>query len=215
MSNGVINKRLKFIAILLLLPVGVIVPALIIDGHSSSQYHYVHAQNDPEFEERKRNYRAQLTDDLISTEEERIRQRCDAVRTNIRSLDNDVGVVKTERNAAYDAILEELNDLMERLNAQAFETSQLESNLDTLESKIDKFKSDMDDYIEVVNDLTNIDCRQDQEAFQGALQIARQYNGRLLPQNGDIRSYIVNTIKPTLEKVREDIEAGRTTGGGQ
>lgn len=212
MSNGVNNKRLKILAVLLLLPMSVLVPVLSIDGHNSPDIS-VNAQSDRSLEQRKQEYRREITQDLNRSEEQRIIQRCNAVQTNLKVLNERLVMVKNNRTEAYDSILEQLNSLTQRLNDQAYETSQLEANIDTLTGKVTTFKNGISSYQQTVEDLTKINCQQEPDTFQAALIVARRHHAGLIPQAGDIRGYVVNTIKPTLFQIRGVIEDGQTTGG--
>jgi len=84
-----------------------------------------------------------------------------------------------------------------------------------LQGKVDSYKASMSNYQKAVNDMATVDCAADPAAFISALQAARKAQEAVLPQITDIRSFVTNTMKPSLAQVRTQIESGQTTGGTQ
>lgn len=212
MSKGGMNKKLKFLLAVILLPLGVLVPALSLESHYNS---HINAQPATALEERKEHYRAQLGTELSRAEQERIRLRCSVAQTSIKNLQGRIGDVQTKRLNAYDSILSSLNGLLSRLDAQAFESSDLQTDVDELSSKVSAFRQTLSSYKQAVDDMVIIDCAQDPTTFQAALQSARQNHQNIMIETGEIRTYINNTIKPTLQAIRIQLAEGRTTGGSQ
>jgi molecular chaperone GrpE (heat shock protein) len=123
--------------------------------------------------------------------------------------------VQKNRNAAYDKILKDLNTLVVKLDNQAFETTALKENIAVLQGKVDSYKTNMNNYQLAVTDMATVDCAADPLAFISALQAARKAHEAVLPQITDIRAYVTNTIKPSLQQIRVQIGSGQTTGGTQ
>lgn len=214
MSEKRVSKRGKILMTLLLLPAAIIVPALSLESHYATS---TQAQNQPTTEQQQRitNYRAALGREIRENEQNQIRLRCGVAQANAKTLSTRLARVRDARFAAYDKILKDLNALLGRLENQAYETTALQENINTLQGKVDSFKTNMTNYYNAVNDMATMDCNADPVGFIAAVEAARKAHALVLPEITDIRTYVTNTIKPTLAQVREQIESGRTVGGGQ
>lgn len=213
MSEKRVSKWGKVLVTLLLLPAAVIVPMLSLESHYAAP---TQAQTtDAAQAQRIAAYKAAVGRKVEESEQTKIRLRCSAAQANAKTLSTRLSTVQKNRNAAYDSILKSLNDLTAKLNNQAFETTALQENITALQAKVDSYKTNMNNYSTAVSDLATMDCVNDPLGFIAALQAARKAHEAVLPEITDIRAYIVNTIKPTLQQVRVQIESGQTTGGSQ
>ncbi len=210
MSNGGMNKFIKIVAVMLLLPLSVVIPTLSLESYytlpTSAQ-----TTTDASLEDRKEAYKAALKEELSTAVQQRIKLRCLAVQTNIKALNVRVETVQTKRGAAYEKILTKLNDLTTKLEAQAYDTTSLKANIATLSAKVDEYKAAMTEYSQAVDDLTVIDCAQDPTSFKAALETARTQHEELVGIVRDIREMVANTIKPQLQTIRAEFVKSETT----
>jgi len=214
MSDKRVSKWGKVLVTLLLLPAAVIVPILSLESHYAPP---TQAQTQPDASQSQRisSYKAALGREVSNAELTKMKLRCSVAQTNAKSLASRLATVQKKRNTAYDSIQKSLNTLLTSLQAQAFETSSLQENINSLKTKVDKFKNDMNDYYQAVSDLATLDCANDPLAFIAALQAARKAHDAVIPQISDIRATIANTIKPTLTQIRTQLANGQTVGGSQ
>ena len=213
MRNEVMNKLVKFLAIAVLLPLGIAIPLLGISSNSSQS---TNAQStDKSLQQRVTNYQKNLDREIRGNEEDKVEQRCSVVKANLENVSARAIAVQKKRNAAYAEISNKLEKLFSRLEAQAFETTKLQTNLDTLYSKMASFSSNTNSYKQALADLNTIDCTKKSSDFIAALEAARRDHKELIILVADIRSHIVNTVKPSLEQVKKQIEDGQTVGGDQ
>lgn len=209
------KKLIKIVAILVLLPVGILVPALSIRSYHLPLTNAQSQDSNSSLETRKKKYQAIVGEDVSTTDLERIETRCLAVQTNIATLGQRLNNVQTKREQVYGGLLDKLTSLSSRLQNQAFNTEDLDANVSTLDAKIAKYKTTMKAYTQAVDDMTKIDCTEDPTSFTGALEEARTKHAELITQVRDIREYVINTIKPTLQQIKQALAEGRTTGGSQ
>lgn len=202
MSDGGINKVVKILAIAILLPLSIAIPLLSVEGYYSPQ---IEAQTDANLEARKEAYKAALKKEISTSVQNRIKLRCLAVQANLQTYSAKVTTVKTNRENAYDNILKNLNNLVKGLQNQAYDTTKLEEHITVLSGHVDEFKSSMREYKQTVEDLTTIDCTKDPASFKAALEAARRQHLELIGIVQDIRSDIVNSLKPVLMQIREDV----------
>lgn len=214
MSEKRVSKWGKVLVTLLLLPAAVIVPILSLESHYAPPTQ-AQTQTDSAQAKRVAAYKAALGRKISNAELARVKLRCAVAQGNSKGLATRLAAVQKNRIAAYDAILKNLNNLVTKLDNQAYETTALKENIATLQAKVDSFKANMKSYYQAVNDMANVDCANDPAAFVAALQAARKDHEAVQPQLADIRAYITNTIKPTLKQIRSQLESGQTTGGSQ
>ncbi len=209
MSDGGMNKFIKVVAVLILLPLSVVIPTLSLESYyappTSAQ-----TVTDDSLEARKKAYKASLKEELSSSVQQRIKLRCLAVQTNIKVLNIRVESIQTNRSEAYSKIVNKLNDLVTKLETQAYDTASFKENIATLTAMVDAYKADMTEYSQAVDDLTAIDCSQDPTSFKGALETARTQHGKLVGEVRDIREFVTNTIKPQLQTIRADFVSSQT-----
>lgn len=211
MHDKGVNKFVKVLAISILLPLGVIIPFFGIESHYGSS---INAQSqDESLKQRITNYKRNLQYEVRRNQEDKMKLRCEGVITYIETLNPRLVALQKSRNKAYSSISNQLEELYKRLEAQAFETSKLKTNLDELNAKLATFSADMKSYRQASADMIQINCRKEPIAFIAALETARTKHDALVVLVGDIREYIANTIKPTLQQVRTQIEDGQTVGG--
>lgn len=213
MSDGGMNKKLKILLAIILLPLSVVIPVMSMDSHYYAQTSAQAA--DSSLAARIQEYKDKLKAEVTKTQQDRLKLGCSVVQANIKNLDGKLGDVKTAHTEAYDNILKSLNDLLAKLDAQGYNSTDLQAAVSVLSDKIDAFKTEMDSYKQAADDLTVIDCTQDPTSFKAALESARASHDSLGTSVSDIRTYIANTIKPLLKTTRTQIESGDNTGGTQ
>lgn len=212
MSDGGINKIVKIVAVLILLPLSVLIPTLSLESYYAPPTN-AQASESQALKSRTDKYRAALEEAPNTTEQQRIKLRCLAVQTNLKAFDARVQTVQTKRGEAYDTILAKLNELLTNLQNQAFDTTQLQQNVTALTEKTDNYDATMKTYVQALDDLTVIDCAKDPTSFKAALEVARTDHDKLRTSISDIRTFVTNTIKPQLQAIRTQLEAGQVTGG--
>lgn len=213
MAEKRVSKWGKILVAVLLLPLAVIVPVLSLESHYAPA---TQAQaTDSALQQRVANYKATLGREVTTSETSKTKLRCSVAQANAKNLAARLGTVQKNRAAGYDNILKVLNTLATNLDKQAFETTALQENITTLQTKVDAYKASMTTYQQAVSDAATVDCVADPTAFIAALQTARTAHGAVITQIADIRTYVTNTVKPTLQIIRTQIADGQTTGGTQ
>lgn len=213
MSDGGINKVIKIVAVLLLLPLSVVIPTLSLESYYAPP---TSAQTtDAELEKRKETYKASLKEELTTAVQQRIKLRCLAVQTNIKALNVRVETIQTKRGEAYDRVLTKLDALTTKLESKAYDTTSLKENTALLTTKVDAYKAAMEEYSQAVEDLTVIDCSADPTSFKAALEVARTKHQELITSVRDIREFITNTIKAQLQTIRADFVSSQATDAAE
>lgn len=147
--------------------------------------------------------------------EEKIKIRCGIAQANLKNLQARINQVQATRATAYKNIADILTNLRNSLNEQAFETTTFTSVIDTYNAKVAEYTANMNIYKQAVDDAVAVNCVNDPHGFKGALETARLYHDKMVPHITDIRTYVTNTVKTTLQQIKEQLVSGRTTGGLQ
>jgi hypothetical protein len=144
-----------------------------------------------------------------------LQARCVIAQATLKNLQPHVASVQKTRGDAYKNISDLLSSLHDKLDNQAFNTTTLMSVMDVYNGKVTEYTTNLNAYKQALDDSVNVDCVKDPYGFKAALDTARMYHDRLVPNITDIRSYVTNTIKPSLENVKTTLESGDTTGSNQ
>lgn len=170
----------------------------------------VHAQNTT-LQQRLDQYK---TARAINTKEnaKSIQAHCVIAQAKLKDLQAHVAGVQKVRGDAYKNITDLLADLQTKLNNQAFEITSIKAVSDTYNNKVGDYTSNLSAYKQALDDSVAVDCVKDPYGFKGALETARLYHDRMVPSITDIRSYLTNTVKPSLTNIKTALESGDTTG---
>ena len=152
---------------------------------------------------------------LNALEKTRLQTRCKAAQGNLSSLKGRITGIETSRTEVYGHLVERLTNLQTKLKAAGLDTAALEQQIMTLQTKIDTFNTDLATYKEAVSDLAGMDCASDPDAFKASLETARTLRQKLVQDGKDIKAYLSDTIKPTLQTLRSQLEAKRSGSTGQ
>lgn len=173
----------------------------------------VHAQNST-LDQRLQQYIKERNIDTKAVETT-LKVRCGVAQAKLKELQARVSNAKTTRDKSYKEISSNLSDLQTKLNAQAFETTDLKSVNDTYNAKVTDFSNNLNAYKQAIDDAVAVDCVANPYGFRGALETARLYHDKLTPAITDIRSYVTNTVKSSLDQIKAKLAKGDTTGSSQ
>lgn len=158
--------------------------------------------------ERLAERKEKLQTKLTNAQQNRLKARCKAAQGLLGSLGTRVKGVEKNRTALYDKVVEKLNGLVTRIGDQA-DTAELQAQIAVLEEKIAAFKTDITAYKQAISDLAEMDCVADPTAFRASLDEAKTLHAALLQTSKDIRAYINDAIKPTLQTIRAELAAAK------
>lgn len=136
-----------------------------------------------------------------------LKGKCGSAQTKVRTYQTKVNANVPARVKAYQNLHDHLERLVSRLKDKGIDTATLEQQLTTLDEKIQTFKDDLATYKQDLSDLKDVDCIADPDGFQAALEAARADREKLSTDTLDIKSYVKDTIKPTLQQIRDQLKA--------
>src|SRR4030095_195914 len=100
----------------------------------------------------------------------------------------------------------------DKLEAKGVDTATYDAQVDELKTKIETFHTDLANYKQATDDLAEMDCASDPDAFKAALESARQLSKQVVEEGKAIKDFLNNTIKPTLQTIHKQLES--TEGEG-
>jgi hypothetical protein len=111
----------------------------------------------------------------------------------------------------YPNLVDRLNKLETKLAAAGADTTELKTEITMLQTKVDTFKTDLAAYKQSVADLVDMDCTSDPTGFKASLEDARAGLTKVREDGVAIKTYVNDTIKPTLKSIRASLETTATT----
>lgn len=148
---------------------------------------------------------------LTKLEEQHIALKCVSAQARVKALTARVNNHATVRTQVYDDIVNALSKLITQLQGvNGIDTSTLTQEQTNLTASVATYKAALADYQQSLSDLQNMDCKSDPVGFQAALQTARTKQSTISTAVRSIRTYITNTIKPTLTQIRTQLNANKT-----
>lgn len=152
-------------------------------------------------------FKSQFKMNLTKAQQTALKGKCKAAQGVLSSLSGRIKGIQTSRSEVYANITEHLASLQTKLQNNDVDTTELQGEIATLQTKINTYKTDLITYKQAVADLAALDCVSDPTAFKSTLEAARTAHDKVAKDVIDIRSYVNGTIKPTLVKIRQSLEA--------
>jgi chromosome segregation ATPase len=152
------------------------------------------------------NRKNELKVKLTAVEQQKIQLKCKASQGNISSLKGRINGIETSRTNVHRELVDRLTKLGDKVKAQNVDITELQKEIDALKSQISTFDTDLAAYKQAVSDLTAMDCAKDPTAFKASLLAARAAHDKVAIDAKNIRSYVNDTIKPTLQQLRKQLE---------
>lgn len=154
-------------------------------------------------------YKLALKAQPTAAEQAKIKVNCKAAQVKGRVLSTQITQKVTIRSAVYVSVTKKVDDLITDLKAANVDTAKLETQRDELKQLVKTYGNDLKTYQENIADMNAVDCLTDPTAFKAALESARSSQAVVLKDITAIRTYINDTLKPTLK----DINANNATNG--
>lgn len=136
----------------------------------------------------------------------RIKLKCVGAQSVVGKLYSKFGSKAKPRSEAYANLERRLDALVPKLKAHDVDTTTLEQQITELKSKIATFNEDKTAYSQAISDLKEVACKNDPDGFQAALLAARTAHETLVNDIKAIRTFIVETLRPTLQTIKQQME---------
>lgn len=219
-----IRVSLSAILILPLLLVGTVFAEQSADTHTSSgdntanetkQVQLSDSQKQ-EMSKRVQKRKSESKQRFSALQQKRIQTKCKNAQVPVRAAVGRLQTIQTNRTKAHANIVEKLRKLETKLENKGIDTTQLSTQITELEAKVATFNTDLAAYKQIVEDVGNMeDCSTDPVAFGTSLEDARSALQKVHDDAQAIRSYVKETIKPTLKTIKTQLHASADTHSNQ
>lgn len=141
-------------------------------------------------------------------------QHCDLVNQRITTRINNFTKNEGSDKTVFGNVYQRLTNIATRLKGDNLDTTTLANDLATLQTKIDKVSTNYASFISALQTLTSSTgptCGQSQGQFATQLASTRTILLTVRQDRLDVRSYILNTIKPDILALRQQlVKQGQT-----
>ena len=152
-------------------------------------------------------YKKSLKETLTAAAKTRITEKCSAAQVLVKAKVTSNTAVATARHNAYDKIVDDLEDLQTAATAKGANVAALTANIAALKVKVAAFTTANSVYQSSLSDLSLLDCKTDPTAFKAALESARTNQAAVLVAAKDVRTYLTDTVKPSLVALKTAMSA--------
>lgn len=158
---------------------------------------------------------------LTAAETAKLKLKCVPSQTgSLRSLSGRIQGIETSRREVHKNLVNRLEKLVEKLKVKNVDTAELEAEIVVLKAKIATFDANLSLYKQAITDLKSMGCVTDPVSFKASLETARTLRETLVMDSAAIKSYVKDTIKPTIKAIRTalaatELKSTDTTGGNQ
>lgn len=149
--------------------------------------------------QRKNERKVQLDDKA----QKRLSQRCTRTQMEIRDLQQTTSRVADKRKEVYNQIDGKIWVTIGRLKLAEVDTFALERQHQAYIKKVDGFHAIMEYYQQTLDDIAVINCQSDVVGFKALVDTARIYHKDLRARSSDIRTYVIDEIKPALNDIQD------------
>ncbi|MFA5994690.1 MAG: hypothetical protein WC823_07070 [Parcubacteria group bacterium] len=138
--------------------------------------------------------------------EETKEQRCariqERIQARIQMRENNSNGDGKKHTVVYKNMVSRITKFIERLSAEGYDTAKVQADLGVLEEKIQKFSADREVNIAKLGEAKKYVCEKADEDFKAKLAEVRK-NAQLTQMDAmDIRKYMLNTVRPDIQALR-------------
>jgi L-cysteine desulfidase len=138
-------------------------------------------------------------------------ERCDLINQRISDRLNNFQSKQNGDETIFGNIYQRIDNIATRLKNDNLDTAKLVSDLTTLKTKIDKVNTDYASFIDSLKTTANTTCGHSQGEFMGKLGAARGILLSVRQDRLDVKNYILNTIKPDILTLRQQLAKSEQT----
>ena len=141
----------------------------------------------------------------------RLETRCTNTQGKIRTLKSRYSDTSNNRNKTYRNIDAKMWVIIGSLKLIDKDTFKLEQQRLELAKQVAAFDNSSAQFRQVMDDAAAMNCRADPAGFMALIETARLYNAQIRKSFTSIRSYVIDTIKPTITEYSTELELKAST----
>lgn len=141
----------------------------------------------------------------------RLETRCTNTQGKIRTLKSRYSDTSNNRNKTYRSIDAKMWVIIGSLKLIDKDTFKLEQQRLELAKQVAAFDNSSAQFRQVMDDAAAMNCKADPAGFMALIETARLYNAQIRESFTGIRTYVIDTIKPTITEYSTDLELKAST----
>lgn len=136
-------------------------------------------------------------------------KNCSKVQSRIASKLESLKKAGEQREAKYQRISDRVQKVIELAKAQEIDTAKLEADLLVFSAKVTVYKEEVKKLYDLLETTKEVDCEGDQgpDELRVILQEAREQLKVVRTASKEIHTFLKDTLRPDLTKVKEALEA--------
>ncbi len=142
-----------------------------------------------------------LDEKITATQTARIEKRCQAAQTILKKVETRVTERSEKHQIRYDALVTKLTGISKRLQAQQVDTTKLDAQITVVKEKITTYDAASTAYLSAMATTRSMNCQSDPSEFKASLETLREQRADVVSSVKDIRTYVIETVKPTLQGI--------------
>lgn len=141
----------------------------------------------------------------------RIQGQCTFTQSKVRTLSESYTETIDNRDKVYRSIDAKLWIIIGSLKLIGKDTFSLEQQRLVYAKNINKFDNLASQFKQTIDDVTAMNCKADPNGFMALIETARLYNDQIRQSFQEIKSYVIDEIKPTITQHANDLKIKTTT----
>lgn len=154
--------------------------------------------------------KTELKTKLTTAQQKRVQSKCKNAQGILKNNTTRANTVDKNRKNIHANMVERLTSLETKLAAKELDTTAFKAQITALEAKVETFNTDMTVYLQAVADTSQLDCAADPVAFKASLDASRTALQKVRTDAVDIRTHVINNVKPELLKLRTQLPVKET-----
>lgn len=137
--------------------------------------------------------------------------KCIGSQAKVREIQSKLGSVSDKRLNTYEAIDAKLWVIIGKLKLADKDTFKLESQRAEYAKKVAVLSNTMNQYKQVIDDTVVINCQSDIKGYMSLVATARLYHEAIRKQTEEIKGYVVNDVKASLQAFASELQPKPST----
>lgn len=137
--------------------------------------------------------------------------KCVGSQAVVREIQGKLGSNSDKRLSTYGNIDAKLWIIIGKLKLADKDTFKLESQRAEYAKKVATLNNTMNQYKQTIDDMVVMNCQSDIKAYMSLVATARQYHESIRAQTEEIKTYVVNDIKASLQSFATDLQPKPST----
>lgn len=154
-----------------------------------------------------------IKSNITKTQQAKIIARCQSAQGKITSANANIKSFRLARIEVYKKVVTRLTELSTKLKEAEVDTTELDKQITELQTMVNNFETNVTELSQAGADLANMECTADPTSFKAALEVMRAERKSISDDSAAIRAYIKDTIKPTLQTIRQSVDKPEATEG--